>query len=135
MHAPVVLQHYLLSINNIRSEIELIDIPRYLASQKELLYKYLKFALSGSSENFLREIYAGDPSFKTNTYTLNPSDYHEILKLFLFLKRSRWDNPPPHPLSSFPLLLDPTCHDRRWSMKIWDLFAEIVSRRTLRTIL
>jgi hypothetical protein len=84
MHAPVVLQHYLLSINNIRSEIELIDIPRYLASQKELLYKYLKFALSGSSENFLREIYAGDPSFKTNTYTLNPSDYHEILKHFLW---------------------------------------------------
>ena len=77
MHAPVVLQHYLVSIyKGEGSDLKMIDVGKYIEMNwkgKQLL-KYLKEDSGGSSVSFLEEINHHVNDFDTANYTIPPSD-------------------------------------------------------------
>lgn len=77
MHAPVVLQHYLVSIHRGTSgERKMIDVAKYihLNWKGSALLKYLKEDSGGSSMSFLEEINYHVRGFDTANYTIPPTE-------------------------------------------------------------
>jgi hypothetical protein len=89
MHAPVLLQHYLVSIAAGSPKAAfMIDIARYIDKYRkhDTLLQYLKDDRCGNSEDFLREIFASS-TFKKKSYnmdTLNDSLDEFLCKLKIY---------------------------------------------------
>jgi hypothetical protein len=73
MHAPVALQHYLVSINSGTSDRKMIDIARFidLFRMGDSFLQIVKYDLGGDSAEFLEEIFVDDPSFETMQTSIN----------------------------------------------------------------
>lgn len=87
MHAPVVLQHYLVSINNHRenreNDLAMIDIAKYISTywKDDKLLDYLARGNGGSSLEFLREINYHVTPFKYDTYFVPDPNDRELFSL------------------------------------------------------
>jgi hypothetical protein len=75
MHAPVVLQHYLVSIKSgtSSSDRKMIDIASYIAQFRngDALLQIVRDGDGGDSDTFLEEIYRSDPQFEPSRSSIN----------------------------------------------------------------
>jgi hypothetical protein len=76
MHAPVVLQHYLVSIKSetsSSSDRKMINIASYIAQFRsgDALLRIVRDDKGVDSEAFLEEIYRSDPLFETSSSLIN----------------------------------------------------------------
>ncbi len=98
MHAPVVLQHYLVSIHNCsknkhkHNESNMIDMASYIKQfwRGDRLFKYIAMDSGGSATKFLDEINVGTEGFSVDSQLfplpLNPRFLDFCRKLLSFLE-------------------------------------------------
>ncbi len=81
MHAPVVLQHYLVTLSNPDDEdpIGMIDVAQYIRNRwkGKKLEDYLLRNMGGNSMEFLREI-TNNPDLNLDTFLLNQRYHRDI---------------------------------------------------------
>jgi hypothetical protein len=101
MHAPIVLQHYLVSMNT-DEKVKMLDMGRYLREHMsgEALYLHIWNDFGGSSAGFLRQILVQQPAPPVvSAISMKASEWIDALKQY-------------GPLLVSSVKVDATLHDK-----------------------